>query len=142
MLRGTLLIDPDGIVKALEIHDNSIGRSSEEPIRKLQAARFVREHNAGVCPANWKPGAETLTPGLDLVGKIWIGGAVHFRTSGAHPPAGDALRPSNSELSLCYIKACPLRGLLTITADRAKDFYGPGLTLKKNGVYCLAVFMK
>jgi len=30
----------------------------------------VAEHNGQVCPASWKPGDETLTPGEDLVGKI------------------------------------------------------------------------
>jgi len=69
-LRGTFLIDPDGILKAFEIHDNSIGRSSKELIRKIKAAQFVREHGGEVCPVNWEPGQETLKPGLDLVGKI------------------------------------------------------------------------
>ena len=69
-LRGTFLIDPDGVLKAFEIHDNSIGRSSKELIRKIKAAQFVKEHDGEVCPANWEPGEETLKPGLDLVGKI------------------------------------------------------------------------
>ena len=69
-LRGTFIIDPEGILKAYEIHDNSIGRSAEELIRKIQAAQFVREHDGEVCPAGWKPGSKTLKPGLDLVGKI------------------------------------------------------------------------
>ncbi len=68
--RGTFLIDPDSILKTYEMHDNSIGRSVEELLRKLQAAIFVREHKGEVCPANWKPGKKTLKPGLDLVGKI------------------------------------------------------------------------
>ena len=69
-LRGSFLIDPDGVLKSIEIHDNSIGRCAEEILRKLQAAKFVREHKGQVCPASWKPGAKTLKPGLDLVGKI------------------------------------------------------------------------
>lgn len=69
-LRGSFIIDPDGILKAYEMHDNSIGRSAEELLRKLQAAIFVREHKGEVCPASWKPGDKTLKPGLDLVGKI------------------------------------------------------------------------
>lgn len=68
-LRGTFLIDPDGVVRTMEIHDNGIGRSTAETIRKLQAAKFVREHGE-VCPANWRPGAKSLKPGLDLVGKL------------------------------------------------------------------------
>ncbi|MBI2112442.1 redoxin domain-containing protein [Candidatus Woesearchaeota archaeon] len=69
-LRGTFIIDPDGILKAFELHDNSIGRSSDELLRKIKAAQFVREHGGEVCPANWQPGQKTLKPGLNLVGKI------------------------------------------------------------------------
>lgn len=69
-LRGTFIIDPDGVVKAYELHDNSVGRSTQELIRKLQAAKFVREHKGQVCPMNWAPGQKTLKPGLDIVGKI------------------------------------------------------------------------
>ncbi|MEK7627599.1 MAG: redoxin domain-containing protein [Patescibacteria group bacterium] len=69
-LRGTFIIDPDGILKAMEMHDNSIGRSVKEILRKLQAAKFVKEHKGLVCPASWEPGGKTLKPGLDLVGKI------------------------------------------------------------------------
>ncbi|MEI8103738.1 MAG: alkyl hydroperoxide reductase subunit C [Candidatus Moraniibacteriota bacterium] len=68
--RGTFIIDPDGVLQAYEVHANNIGRSADELLRKLEAAQFVREHGGEVCPANWKPGAKTLTPGLDLVGKI------------------------------------------------------------------------
>lgn len=68
--RASFIIDPDGIIKAYEIHDNTIGRSADELLRKLKAAQFVREHGGEVCPANWKPGANTLKPGLNLVGKI------------------------------------------------------------------------
>jgi len=69
-LRGSFIVDPDGVLKAFELHDNSIGRSGAELLRKLQAAKFVREHGGEVCPANWQPGDKTLKPGLDLVGKI------------------------------------------------------------------------
>lgn len=69
-LRGSFVIDPDGVLKAYEMHDLSIGRSADELLRKLQAAQFVREHGGEVCPAKWKPGAKTLKPGLDLVGEI------------------------------------------------------------------------
>ncbi|MDP3917378.1 MAG: alkyl hydroperoxide reductase subunit C [Nanoarchaeota archaeon] len=69
-LRGTYIIDPEGNLKAYEIHDNSIGRSTNELLRKVRAAQFVQEHGGEVCPVNWEPGKETLKPGLDLVGKI------------------------------------------------------------------------
>ena len=69
-LRATFIVDPDGKLVVMEIHDNSIGRSIEEIFRKLQAAKYVRGHKGEVCPASWKPGKKTLKPGLDLVGKI------------------------------------------------------------------------
>ena len=69
-LRASFIIDPNGIIKALEMHDNSIGRSIKELLRKLQAAKFVRENKGLVCPASWSPGKKTLKPGLKLVGKI------------------------------------------------------------------------
>lgn len=71
-LRGTFIIDPDGILKAAEINDNNIGRSGKELLRKLQAAKFVREHQKEnlVCPAEWQPGKDALKKTLDLVGKI------------------------------------------------------------------------
>lgn len=69
--RGTFIIDPEGIIRSVEINDNSIGRSAKELFRKLQAAKYVHEHGGKqVCPASWEPGDETLTPGIDLVGKI------------------------------------------------------------------------
>ncbi len=70
-LRGTFIIDPDGVMKTIEIHDNSIGRSGKELLRKLHAAKFIRDNNGvQVCPASWNPGDDTLKPGMDLVGKI------------------------------------------------------------------------
>jgi peroxiredoxin (alkyl hydroperoxide reductase subunit C) len=68
--RGTFVVNPDGLVKISEVHDNGIGRNSDELLRKVQAAQFVASHPGEVCPAKWKPGAATLKPGLDLVGKI------------------------------------------------------------------------
>jgi len=69
-LRGTFIIDPEGVLKTIEIHHNSIGRNAHELFRRLQAAKFTLENQGQVCPASWSPGKETLKPGLDLVGKI------------------------------------------------------------------------
>lgn len=69
-LRGTFLIDPNGVVKTMEIHHNDIGRKAGETLRKLEAAQFVESHPGNVCPASWEEGGDTLTPGIDLVGKI------------------------------------------------------------------------
>lgn len=69
-MRGTFIVDPNGVLKTMEVHHNSIGRSAKETVRKLQAAKFVEENGDKVCPANWEPGDDTLEPGMDLVGKI------------------------------------------------------------------------
>ena len=69
-LRGTFVINPEGQIKLCEIHDNGIGRDASELLRKVRAAKYVAEHPGQVCPAKWTEGAATLTPSLDLVGKI------------------------------------------------------------------------
>ena len=69
-LRGTFLINPEGVIKLCEIHDNGIGRDAKELLRKVQAAQYVASHPGEVCPAKWKQGDATLKPSLDLVGKI------------------------------------------------------------------------
>ncbi len=69
-LRGTFLVNPEGIIKVAEIHDLGIGRSAKDMVRKVKAAQYVATHDGEVCPAAWEAGEETLTPSLDLVGKI------------------------------------------------------------------------
>ncbi|MBB3228658.1 peroxiredoxin (alkyl hydroperoxide reductase subunit C) [Luteibacter sp. Sphag1AF] len=69
-LRGTFVINPEGLIKLCEIHDNGIGRDASELLRKVKAAQYVAAHPGEVCPAKWKEGDSTLKPSLDLVGKI------------------------------------------------------------------------
>ncbi|MFO1465948.1 MAG: alkyl hydroperoxide reductase subunit C [Steroidobacteraceae bacterium] len=69
-LRGTFVIDREGKIKVMEVHDNGIGRDAKELLRKVQAAQYVASHPGEVCPAKWTPGASTLQPSLQLVGKI------------------------------------------------------------------------
>ena len=69
-LRGTFIINPDGIIKSIEVNDNSIGRSAKELIRKVIAAKAVEKNGGKVCPASWEPGQDMLNPSDDLVGKI------------------------------------------------------------------------
>jgi alkyl hydroperoxide reductase subunit AhpC len=60
-LRGLFVIDPEGIVRHITINDLPIGRSVDEVLRLLQAAQFAAEHGE-VCPADWKPGRDTIKP--------------------------------------------------------------------------------
>lgn len=68
--RGTFLVNPEGQIKLAEVNDNGIGRNADELFRKVQAAQYIAKNPNEVCPAKWKPGSNTLKPGLDLVGKI------------------------------------------------------------------------
>jgi peroxiredoxin (alkyl hydroperoxide reductase subunit C) len=68
--RATFIIDPDGVIQAVEINADGIGRDASTLITKIKAAQYVRNHPGEVCPAKWQEGAETLKPSLDLVGKI------------------------------------------------------------------------
>tara|TARA_B100000459_G_C8396580_1_gene122853 strand:- start:106 stop:405 length:300 start_codon:yes stop_codon:yes gene_type:complete len=68
--RGTFVVDPDGIIKSMEISCEGVGRDASSLLRKVKAAQYVREHPDEVCPAKWEEGEATLEPSLDLVGKI------------------------------------------------------------------------
>ena len=71
-LRGRFIIDPDGIIQAMEVLTPPVGRQLNETLRQIKAYQHVRATNATeVCPAGWEPGKKTLKPGPDLVGKIW-----------------------------------------------------------------------
>ena len=68
--RGTFIVDPDGVIQAMEVTAEGIGRDAEDLLRKVKAAQYVAAHPGEVCPAAWKEGEETLAPSLELVGKI------------------------------------------------------------------------
>ena len=69
-LRGTFVINPEGVIKTAEIHSNEIARDVKETLRKLKAAVYTAAHPNEVCPAKWNDGDKTLAPSFDLVGKI------------------------------------------------------------------------
>lgn len=68
--RGTFIVDPKGIIQTVEITAEGIGRDASDLLRKIKAAQYVANHPGEVCPAKWKEGEATLSPSLDLVGKI------------------------------------------------------------------------
>jgi alkyl hydroperoxide reductase subunit AhpC len=71
-VRGRFLIDPDGVVQAMEVITPSVGRNVAESLRQIKAFQLVRESgNTKVTPSGWKPGKTLLTPGEDLVGNVW-----------------------------------------------------------------------
>ena len=68
--RGTFVVDPQGRIQIIEITAGGVGRDASELLRKVKAAQYVAAHPGEACPAKWKEGEKTLTPSLDLVGKI------------------------------------------------------------------------
>jgi peroxiredoxin (alkyl hydroperoxide reductase subunit C) len=68
--RATFIVDPQGVIQAMEITAEGIGRNAADLLRKVKAAQYVASHPGEVCPAKWEEGAKTLAPSLDLVGKI------------------------------------------------------------------------
>jgi NADH-dependent peroxiredoxin subunit C len=68
--RGTFVVDPAGIIQAMEVTAEGIGRNAADLLRKVKAAQYVAAHPGEVCPAKWEEGQKTLAPSLQLVGKI------------------------------------------------------------------------
>lgn len=68
--RGTFVVDPEGFIQVVEITAEGIGRDASDLLRKVKAAQYIASHPEEVCPAKWKEGEKTLSPSLDLIGKI------------------------------------------------------------------------
>ncbi len=70
--RGRFIIDPDGVIQAMEILTPPVGRNVNELIRQIQAFQHVRDTKGEeATPSGWYPGKPTLKPGPELVGNVW-----------------------------------------------------------------------
>ena len=69
--RWTFIIDPDGILRWIEVTSWPLGRNSEELIRKIEALQFMRENPTQACPARWAVWAKTLTPSIKIAGEVY-----------------------------------------------------------------------
>jgi alkyl hydroperoxide reductase subunit AhpC len=69
-IRGRFIVDPDGIIQAMEVLTPSVGRNVSELIRQVKAFQHVRATDEAT-PSGWQPGKPTLKPGPDLVGRVW-----------------------------------------------------------------------
>lgn len=68
--RGTFIIDPDGIVRWIEITSWPLGRNSEELLRKIRALQFMRANPGTACPAKWAIWAKTLKPSIKIAWEV------------------------------------------------------------------------
>ena len=71
--RGTYIIDPDGIIRSIEVTWDTLplGRNSAELIRKLEALQYMRENPTQACPARWAVWSKTLTPDIKIAWEVY-----------------------------------------------------------------------
>jgi len=69
-IRGRFIIDPDFVIRAMEVLTPEVGRNPAELLGQLKAFQHVVK-TGEVTPSGWQPGQKTLKPGPDLVGKVW-----------------------------------------------------------------------
>ena len=69
-IRGRFIIDPDFVIRAMEVLTPEVGRNPKELVRQVKAFQHVRA-TGEVTPSGWEPGQVTLKPGPALVGKVW-----------------------------------------------------------------------
>ncbi|EAZ9264503.1 peroxiredoxin [Salmonella enterica] len=67
-LRGSFLIDANGIVRHQVVNDLPLGRNIDEMLRMVDALQFHEEHG-DVCPAQWEKGKEGMNASPDGVAK-------------------------------------------------------------------------
>lgn len=67
-LRGSFLIDKNGVVRHQVVNDLPLGRNIDEMLRTVDALQFHEEHGE-VCPAQWEKGKEGMSASPDGVAK-------------------------------------------------------------------------
>ncbi len=71
-LRGTFIINPEGVILNSEVNYYNMGRNIDELMRKFKANLHLSKHANEGCPAKWKDeGDRTLKPSAKLVGKVY-----------------------------------------------------------------------
>jgi peroxiredoxin (alkyl hydroperoxide reductase subunit C) len=69
-IRGRFIIDPEFVIRGMEVLTPEVGRNVAELIRQVKAFQHVAA-TGEVTPSGWQPGKPTLTPGPELAGKVW-----------------------------------------------------------------------
>lgn len=65
-LRGTFLIDQEGVVRHQVVNDLPLGRNIDEAIRMVDTLKFHQEHGE-VCPAGWNKGDKGMVASAEGV---------------------------------------------------------------------------
>ena len=70
-LRGTFIVNPEGVLVSAEVNYYNVGRNAAELVRKIEANVYLMQHPDEACPANWTKGGKTLKPNSSMVGKVY-----------------------------------------------------------------------
>src|SRR5690606_2643387 len=65
-LRGTFIIDPDGVVRHMTVNELDVARNMDETLRVLQALQ-----SGDLCPVGWRAGEETHVKYNEWLGKVF-----------------------------------------------------------------------
>lgn len=69
--RWTFIVDPDWVLRWIEVTSGPLWRNSEELIRKVKALQFMRENPTQACPAKWVVWDKTLTPDIKIAWEVY-----------------------------------------------------------------------
>lgn len=69
--RWTFIIDPDGVLRWIEVTSWPLWRNSTELLRKIEALEYMRANPSQACPARWIPGDKTLTPSIKIAWEVF-----------------------------------------------------------------------
>ena len=70
-LRGTFIINPEGVLMNSEVNFYNMGRNIDELMRKFKANLYLARKTDEGCPSKWKgDGDKTLRPGPEMVGRV------------------------------------------------------------------------
>lgn len=70
-LRGTFVINPQGVLLNSEVNFYNVGRNIDEMLRKFKANLYLARKTTEACPSKWRDeGDKTLTPSAKMVGRV------------------------------------------------------------------------
>ena len=123
-IRGRFIIDPDGVIQAMEVLTPPVGRKVADSIRQLQPFQHVRDTKGPeACPAGWEPGQPALKRGavsVSVFSARWYAGPIE-RLISVHPPiAASATRTAGGHAKRGQMGRCEASSSGVVTGSSVK----------------------